>query len=580
MIELAVLMTVLAAAMVATLSWIAPSSTENAQRITTTRERMDVVTQALHAFRSKYGRLPCPANPAYGEDHQNNGMEDCWEHTGTPNFRYSMRGSIPTRTLGISPEYAQDGWNRLFTYQVSRMICDFDPTAPIANQVGQPINCSAGDYEQGTGAAGAGSGWLSISTTDPTSNCADGVSCDIPVTDSAAYILISHGPNGFGAWLPSGVQKGVGSISAREDRNRHNGDGDTDFWDDHFSNSFDDLVYYETRDQVNQSTTDFDRIPFSQEECQDMASLTLSQFTNAEAGSVNGSGTLTALFTTGMQPDAALLDLLWETQEVCAKLYSGVYNGSGFTTLSHGMTLINANSFTVVGDKTDIYTAGRSIRFTDPVGGGAITRNVASSSYAAGTNLTTVNLAAGTALTSAYSQVAVNGDPMACPGSSSATGRKFNRTLWDTDDFDGGINTDVDTGGGVIVSQYDPGTPPDSGFYPNSGNSAGSYTAYKNPNPIGYKDPALADDRVSSPNKPAATSHLGKMKANDLFNGRIGFCACPSTLPVWNNNTGVCQAACGGATPNWNTITFTCDPACGGGLVWDPVTNSCITPPP
>lgn len=532
LIELAVLMTVLAAAMVATLSWIAPSSTENAQRITVTRERMDAITQALHAFRSKYGRLPCPANPAYGEDHQNNGMEDCWERAA---FTDSMRGSIPTRTLGISPEYGQDGWNRLFSYQVSRMICDYDPTAPIANQVGQPINCSAGDYEQGSGAAGAGSGWLSINTTDPTSNCADGVSCSISVTANLAFIVISHGPNGLGAWLPSGAQKGNGSISAREARNVHSGAGDTDFWDDHFSNSFDDLTYYETRDQVNQSSTDFDRISFTQEECQDMASLTLSQFTAAEATSVNGSATLIGLFSSGMLPDAALLDLLWETQEVCAKLYSGVYNGSGFTTLSHGITVINANSFSVTGDKSDIYTAGRNLRFTDPVGGGSINRTISASAYNAGTNITTVTLAAGTALTAAYSQIAVAGNPIACPGSAGATGRQFNRTLWDTDDFDGGTPNDVDTGGGVIVSQYFPGAP--SGFYPNAGNSGASYTGNVNPNPIQYKNPAStagSPDNVSSPTNPHANSHMGKMKANDLFNARIGFCECPAATPNWN----------------------------------------------
>jgi type II secretory pathway pseudopilin PulG len=538
LIELAVLMTVLAAALVVSLSWIAPSSNEHARRTTITRERMDAIKNALHAFRSQYGRLPCPANPAYPLEPKaddaalvaasaNSGVEDCWARTA--NFNNSMRGSIPTRTLGISPEYAMDGWNRLFSYQVARPICNYDPTAAIPNQVGQPLNCNAGDYEDGSGAVGVGSGWLQVDTTNPAVNCADGVSCAVNVTVDAAYVVVSHGPNGGGAWLPSGQQKALGSISAREQRNVQNGNGDVAYWDDHLSNSFDDFVLYETRPQIDQITTDFDRLPLTQEECQDFASLTLRQFTQTEATDFNAIPGLVSMFGSQL-PDEAILGLLWETQEVCAKIYNNVYNGSSFTTLSHGITVVNANRFTTPGDKTDLYVNGLALRFIDPISGAFISRTVTGASSFA-TGVTTVNLAAGPALTAAYSQVAMQGEPIACPGSINlTTGRQFNRAMWDTNDFDGGI---------VVNGVYT--NAPVSGFYPNSGNSGSAYAGLVNPNPIEYRNPAnVSADTSSTPSSPATNSHLAKLRANDLFNNRIGFCACPPARPNWNAATGAC----------------------------------------
>src|SRR5690606_10095466 len=136
----------------------------------------------------------------------------------------------------------RDGWERYFTYQISRQICDFDPTAAIIGQVGAPTNCTPDDYQNGTGLAGAGTEWLTMRTTDPAiGSCNPPIITNCPATLSTniAYVLVSHGPDGDRAYTTNGglrqVAASLGAMEERQEINAHENANDTQFWTDRFS---------------------------------------------------------------------------------------------------------------------------------------------------------------------------------------------------------------------------------------------------------------------------------------------------------------------------------------------------------
>lgn len=136
----------------------------------TTKERMNILEVSLSKFMSVYGRLPCPADPAFGVGHPQGGVENCRPagaayptiactadeslcrvasafsqftpvtsaptnenqtqvigtvpSTGDGKDRI-LRGGIPYTTLGISARDAYDGWGSMYTYAVSELLASF-----------------------------------------------------------------------------------------------------------------------------------------------------------------------------------------------------------------------------------------------------------------------------------------------------------------------------------------------------------------------------------------------------------------------------------------------------------------------
>src|SRR5690242_8346084 len=75
------------------------------------------------------GRRPCPADGQYAINNANFGVEaatpgTCTGSTPAAPFgpdagtSYVVGGTIPTKTLNISDDYAFDGWGRRMTYVV------------------------------------------------------------------------------------------------------------------------------------------------------------------------------------------------------------------------------------------------------------------------------------------------------------------------------------------------------------------------------------------------------------------------------------------------------------------------------
>lgn len=150
-----------------------------------TRERIANIKEAVTGFALVNGRLPCPAIGTVASGSVGAGLEVC---TLT-----STTGVVPWATLGL-PE--TDAWNRRFTYQVTQSFTDATPDACAFGTTSSFALCSQGDISINNGAVTIATG--------------------IPV------LVVSHGKNGFGAYLPSGLRVPYTSETTLEEQNNAN----------------------------------------------------------------------------------------------------------------------------------------------------------------------------------------------------------------------------------------------------------------------------------------------------------------------------------------------------------------------
>ena len=173
-----------------------PLATQMEQRrIQETRQAMDQIKEALLGFAIVNGRFPCPARPATATGTSFGGFSageaDCANAVGV----------LPWATLGL-PE--TDAWGRRYSYRVS---LNNDFTTPFGL-------ASVGD----------------MTVLDTLSGQ--------PIATQVPVIIVSHGNNGFNAWLPSGVQ-----MAASTDGDENANDmADTTFVNKTPTAAYDDLV--------------------------------------------------------------------------------------------------------------------------------------------------------------------------------------------------------------------------------------------------------------------------------------------------------------------------------------------------
>ncbi len=184
LIQISILLTVASIIMVAVLPTPQARVKNDAASVT----RMNAIMLALRQYQAAYGVLPCPADPtqsvgssSYGVAAANPGTtNNCTG--GSPAAAYADStnhiaiGMVPVTSLGLSYDYALDGYGRDITYAV-----DTNMTAL--------------------------SGSLCNSTILPGA---------ITVNDNgnihnSVVALVSHGQDGFGAWLPLAGTSGTAS---------------------------------------------------------------------------------------------------------------------------------------------------------------------------------------------------------------------------------------------------------------------------------------------------------------------------------------------------------------------------------
>lgn len=159
-------------------SLLVPLATQvDRSNINATQKSLDEIKEALIGFALANGRLPCPADPTIATGLANAGMERA-TCTGA-----NVNGVLPWTTLGVNEI---DSWGRRYTYRV---------TAIFADAISTTFGASCG---------------TTTATQSSFALCSQG---DITVTDGSSSIatfipaiVVSHGKNGYGAYMSTGTQ--------------------------------------------------------------------------------------------------------------------------------------------------------------------------------------------------------------------------------------------------------------------------------------------------------------------------------------------------------------------------------------
>jgi len=218
LIEISIVLIIMSVLIGAGIS-IASIQMENT-RIEKTKQKQAAIKTALINFISRNYRLPCPAvatltstDANYGVEAENPGTCTSVSGFGSGSSR-NVRGIVPWKSLGLSDEVALDGYNRRFTYQVLR----------------SQTNLTQGTVSglQGNIAIFDASGGNQINQQFP-----------------AVAVILSHGNNGRGAYLPdSGNRMSVPTTSDEAE----NTDNDFDFVQKTYStltaNPYDDIILW------------------------------------------------------------------------------------------------------------------------------------------------------------------------------------------------------------------------------------------------------------------------------------------------------------------------------------------------
>jgi prepilin-type N-terminal cleavage/methylation domain-containing protein len=222
LVEMTVVLLVMSVVLAGVLPLLAERTDSQASDIT--EERMKTIENAMSSYVAANDELPCPADNTAGYETLEFGTADCaFDATTSDNNGVSATvgvGGVPVKTLGLSDDYAFDGWGRRFTYYV-------DATLTVAASL---------DDDPGNGP------FLTVQDKDANDR-----------TTEALYSIISHGPSGHGAYLRSGQPYSAG-VTPLENANT---DGDeiivqrSAVSSSSLAARFDDIVRYRTYDTLN-----------------------------------------------------------------------------------------------------------------------------------------------------------------------------------------------------------------------------------------------------------------------------------------------------------------------------------------
>ena len=223
LLELSVVLTILSIVVAGGMTLSTTKVEQN--QIERTWEEMDELDNAISIFVNENGRLPCPANNALPRTNGAFGRENC-TLTTTPATN-TLVGGIPFYSLGLQDEYLADDWNSRYSYAVTEALAiDSDPNDGIPAI--QPSD---------TG---------NITIIDGSGN---------PITSTAIWTLISHGPTRKGATGAKTINVGTLCDSGNADGENCDFD-DATYRDAAFndgttaSSFFDDYIKWETIDTL------------------------------------------------------------------------------------------------------------------------------------------------------------------------------------------------------------------------------------------------------------------------------------------------------------------------------------------
>jgi len=204
-----------------------------------TKERMDKVYKILGNYIRVNKSLPCPASltkvKSVDSDYGTSG--NCTTVSGVTAISTNyILGAVPTLTLGLPSEYAEDGFGNKIVYFVDKRFTiaanlnaapDFGVTN-FSTMANNQLSATPSDL------------WLIRS--NPSGSRQD-------VTPNAVVGMVSAGQNKLGAYNARSASANATSSDADEATN-YNGAASTMISSSPASNSFDDLVFYKTMKDI------------------------------------------------------------------------------------------------------------------------------------------------------------------------------------------------------------------------------------------------------------------------------------------------------------------------------------------
>ena len=218
LVELAIVLTILAALFV----FLLPTSSAllDNQKREVTRQKLKNIEAAMTNYVAVNKRLPCPADGT-----ANTGIEGARAASGDCTNN-QVSGVVPWVTVGLTSADIEDGWYRRITYRAA-----FSLTRDNALDMSlcDPAGTKAVDTT--VSAAPGGRCWATCVVGDMTTctstqnyltgkglNINDGAGTLImsaATFTGAAYVLISHGSNGYGSYDNSGsyIATAIGGVA-------------------------------------------------------------------------------------------------------------------------------------------------------------------------------------------------------------------------------------------------------------------------------------------------------------------------------------------------------------------------------
>ncbi|MES2677567.1 MAG: prepilin-type N-terminal cleavage/methylation domain-containing protein [Pseudomonadota bacterium] len=243
---------------------ISKTATNNA-KAKITKERMNIVYQALTNFLATNRRLPCPAvitiakgnnsgtattpnNMNYGQESGTAGgvvgtgaCAQAFNSSDASNLNLAY-GMVPIIALGLDPDMAEDGWGTKFTYVVDKRFTK------------QSVGIGASDGFEIT--QGVPNGTQTSSTDLGGIDIRDASSTSLLSNRNGIVLLLSHGANKFNGHNATGTVQNGTSGSGDEDSNTCvpcviTGSGfDRVFIANSTNANFDDITLFKTKTQL------------------------------------------------------------------------------------------------------------------------------------------------------------------------------------------------------------------------------------------------------------------------------------------------------------------------------------------
>jgi hypothetical protein len=233
-------------------------------KIKITRERMDIIERAIVNYVDLNGFIPCPAtgssveNDAYFGDSQTNASYNSATHVCSNNTTSNV-GMVPIRNLGLEDKYAYDGWGRKFSFQ-------------IGTGMGNAVDFSDLNYRG------------DLDVVDHNGVNITNRYAPIPNNYGAAYVIVSFGQDGIGAWSRNITTTPTSPTSTNVEYNNSlylsggNSYGSNIYIKDTSSTNFNHLVTFQTKPMLTSPKLGISPIKIPRYMCDDASAIATAGF--------------------------------------------------------------------------------------------------------------------------------------------------------------------------------------------------------------------------------------------------------------------------------------------------------------